>query len=127
MSEEQAVLTERRGRVLIVTLNRPDAMNAINGALSSGLVAAMEELDVTTVTFVGGEPGGFDRLLITSAAATDDTASASAAATTSPAAPTTAAPNAARPFRPTPQTWSRAAIDSRPCRYLASSYATPPE
>ncbi len=45
MSEEQAVLTERRGRVLIVTLNRPEAMNAINGALSTGLVAAMEELD----------------------------------------------------------------------------------
>ena len=42
---EPAVLTERRGRVLIVTLNRPDAMNAINGALSSGLVAAMDELD----------------------------------------------------------------------------------
>ena len=41
MSDEPAVLTERRGRVLLVTLNRPDAMNAINGALSSGLVAAM--------------------------------------------------------------------------------------
>lgn len=45
MSDESAVLTERRGRVLLVTLNRPDAMNAINGALSAGLVAAMEELD----------------------------------------------------------------------------------
>lgn len=44
-SDAPAVLTERRDRVLIVTLNRPDAMNAINGALSSGLVAAMEELD----------------------------------------------------------------------------------
>jgi enoyl-CoA hydratase len=45
MSDEPAVLTERRGRVLLITLNRPDAMNAINGALSSGLVAAVEELD----------------------------------------------------------------------------------
>lgn len=46
MSEDNdAVLTERRGRVLLVTLNRPDAMNAINGALSEGLVAAIEELD----------------------------------------------------------------------------------
>jgi enoyl-CoA hydratase len=45
MTDEQAVLTERRGRVLLITLNRPDAMNAINGALSSGLVAAVEELD----------------------------------------------------------------------------------
>ncbi len=44
MSEE-AVLTERRDRVLLITLNRPDAMNAINGALSAGLVAAVEELD----------------------------------------------------------------------------------
>ena len=29
MAEEEAVLTERRGRVMIITLNRPDAMNAI--------------------------------------------------------------------------------------------------
>jgi enoyl-CoA hydratase len=49
MSDEPAVLTERRGRVLLITLNRPDAMNAINGALSAGLVAATDELD--------GDPG----------------------------------------------------------------------
>ena len=42
---DAAVLTERRGRVLLITLNRPEAMNSINGALSSGLVAAIEELD----------------------------------------------------------------------------------
>jgi enoyl-CoA hydratase len=41
----EAVLTERRGRVLLITLNRPEAMNAINGALSRGLVAACAELD----------------------------------------------------------------------------------
>jgi enoyl-CoA hydratase len=40
-----AVLTERRGRVLLITLNRPEAMNAINGALSTGLWAAVQELD----------------------------------------------------------------------------------
>jgi enoyl-CoA hydratase len=46
MSEpNDAVLTEQRGRVLLITLNRPDAMNAINGALSAGLVAAVEQLD----------------------------------------------------------------------------------
>ncbi len=45
MSDEPAVLTERRERVLLITLNRPEAMNAINGALSAGLVAAVEELD----------------------------------------------------------------------------------
>jgi enoyl-CoA hydratase len=44
--EGAAVLTERRGRVLLITLNRPQAMNAINGALSHGLVAAIDELDV---------------------------------------------------------------------------------
>jgi enoyl-CoA hydratase len=45
MSDEVAVLTERRGRVLLITLNRPEAMNSINGALSRALVAAVEELD----------------------------------------------------------------------------------
>ena len=47
MSDE--VLTERRGRVLVITLNRPDQMNSINTALAKGLVAAIEELD--------GDPG----------------------------------------------------------------------
>jgi enoyl-CoA hydratase len=41
----EAVLTERRERVLVITLNRPDAMNAINGALSNGLWAAVQELN----------------------------------------------------------------------------------
>jgi enoyl-CoA hydratase len=47
MSEpsEDAVLTERRDRVLVITLNRPDAMNAINGALSNGLWSAVQELN----------------------------------------------------------------------------------
>lgn len=45
MSEEQAVLVERRGRVMVITLNRPDAMNAINGELSHGLWNAVKELD----------------------------------------------------------------------------------
>jgi enoyl-CoA hydratase len=40
-----AVLTEQRGRVLLITLNRPDAMNAINGALSNGLWAAVGRLN----------------------------------------------------------------------------------
>ena len=45
MSEEAAVLTEVRGRVLLITLNRPDQMNAVNTALAQGLVAAIKELD----------------------------------------------------------------------------------
>jgi len=39
------VLTEQRGRVLLITLNRPEAMNAINTELSQGLLAAIAQLD----------------------------------------------------------------------------------
>jgi enoyl-CoA hydratase len=39
------VLIERRDRVLLITLNRPDARNAINTALTEGLISAIEELD----------------------------------------------------------------------------------
>ena len=40
-----AVLTEQRGRVLLITLNRPEAMNAINAALSTGLWDAVQRLN----------------------------------------------------------------------------------
>jgi enoyl-CoA hydratase len=39
------VLTERRGRVLLITLNRPEARNAINHEVADGLIAAIGELD----------------------------------------------------------------------------------
>lgn len=39
------VLIERRDRVLLITLNRPKARNAINTALAKALTAAIEELD----------------------------------------------------------------------------------
>ncbi len=39
------VLTERRGRALVITINRPHARNAINRAVSFGLAAAVDELD----------------------------------------------------------------------------------
>jgi enoyl-CoA hydratase len=45
MTDEAAVLTERRGRVLLITLNRPEAMNSVNNALATGLLAAVAELD----------------------------------------------------------------------------------
>ena len=48
-SAQPAVLTERRDRVLVITLNRPDAMNAINGDLSNGLWSAIQDLN--------GDPG----------------------------------------------------------------------
>lgn len=40
-----SVLIERRARVLVITLNRPDAMNAINGSLAAGLWTAVEALN----------------------------------------------------------------------------------
>ena len=40
-----AVLTEVRGRVLLITLNRPEAMNAINTDLAQGLLRAVGQLD----------------------------------------------------------------------------------
>ncbi len=39
------VLTEVRGRVLLITLNRPEAMNSINTPLAQALLAALETLD----------------------------------------------------------------------------------
>jgi enoyl-CoA hydratase/carnithine racemase len=39
------VLTERRGHLLQITLNRPDARNAVNAALAEQLAAALETLD----------------------------------------------------------------------------------
>ena len=56
MTDEAAVLTEARGRVLLITLNRPDAMNSINGALSTGLVEAIAELDSNAPTPSGSWP-----------------------------------------------------------------------
>jgi enoyl-CoA hydratase len=45
MSDDQAVLTERRGRVLLITLNRPDARNSVNAELAHGIADALEQLD----------------------------------------------------------------------------------
>lgn len=44
MSEE-LVLIEDRGLVRIITMNRPDAMNSINIALSEAMAQAMDDLD----------------------------------------------------------------------------------
>jgi enoyl-CoA hydratase len=45
MGDEQAVLAERHGSVLLITLNRPDARNSVNAALAQGLALALDELD----------------------------------------------------------------------------------
>jgi enoyl-CoA hydratase len=39
------VLTERRDGILLITLNRPDARNAINLPVAEGIAAALDELD----------------------------------------------------------------------------------
>jgi enoyl-CoA hydratase len=39
------ILQERHGRVLLITLNRPAARNAVDSALGQALVAAIDELD----------------------------------------------------------------------------------
>ena len=54
-SAEQAVLIERRDRIMVITLNRPQAMNAINGALSNGLLNAVRELDEDDSLTAGGD------------------------------------------------------------------------
>jgi crotonobetainyl-CoA hydratase len=38
-----AALTERRGNVLIITLNRPEARNAVNCAVSTAVGDALQE------------------------------------------------------------------------------------
>jgi enoyl-CoA hydratase len=50
---EQAVLTERRDGVLLITINRPDARNAINLAVAEGIAAAMDDLDASKDVSVG--------------------------------------------------------------------------
>jgi enoyl-CoA hydratase len=51
--QTDAVLTERRGRVLVITLNRPEARNAVNLALAEGVAAALDELDADDSLTVG--------------------------------------------------------------------------
>ncbi|MGV0836763.1 crotonase/enoyl-CoA hydratase family protein [Mycolicibacterium thermoresistibile] len=59
-SSANPVLVEQRGRILIITINRPEAKNAVNLAVAQGLAAAMDRLDddkdlsVGIVTGAGG-------------------------------------------------------------------------
>jgi enoyl-CoA hydratase len=61
MSEAE-VLTEVDGNVLIVTINRPDAKNAMTKAAAEGIAAAMDRLDAETnlrVAILTGAGGTF--------------------------------------------------------------------
>src|SRR4051812_7983510 len=59
-NSENAVLVEQRDRILVITINRPEAKNAVNAAVSRGLADAMDRLDgdaglsVGVVTGAGG-------------------------------------------------------------------------
>lgn len=43
--EDQHLLTERRGHVLVVTMNRPEARNALSGPMMRGMEAAWDLVD----------------------------------------------------------------------------------
>jgi enoyl-CoA hydratase len=53
MNQQQAVLTERRDRVLVITINRPDQRNAVNAAVAEGIASALDELDGDDALSVG--------------------------------------------------------------------------
>jgi enoyl-CoA hydratase len=50
---EPPVLVERDGAVLIITLNRPEAMNALDGATTAGLLEANGQLESDPTLAVG--------------------------------------------------------------------------
>ena len=57
-----AVLTEAAGGVLLITLNRPEARNAVNLAVAEGIAAAVDRLDADAELQVGiltGAGGAF--------------------------------------------------------------------
>jgi len=59
---DAAVLTEQREGALLITLNRPEARNAVNLALAEGVAAALDDLDGDAELSVGvltGAGGGF--------------------------------------------------------------------
>lgn len=51
MSDE--VVVERRDGVQVITINRPEAKNALNGAVAEGIAAAIDELEETDELRVG--------------------------------------------------------------------------
>jgi enoyl-CoA hydratase len=53
MSDQAAVLTERRESVLIITINRPAQRNAVNADVANGIAGALDELDAADELSVG--------------------------------------------------------------------------
>lgn len=58
-----AALTERRGNVLVITINRPEARNCVNGAVSTAVGDALEQAqhdsDVRAVVITGSGDKSF--------------------------------------------------------------------
>jgi enoyl-CoA hydratase len=50
---DEAVLTEERDDVLVISINRPEARNAINGDVARGIAAALDRLDGEDALRVG--------------------------------------------------------------------------
>jgi enoyl-CoA hydratase len=63
MTEPSVVLQERRGRVALVTLNRPEKRNALNGQLRCAFLGAIDELardaDVRAIVVTGAGDKAF--------------------------------------------------------------------
>ena len=60
--DDQHCLTEQRGHVLIVTMNRPEARNALSGPMLAGLTAAWNRVDADPeirVAILTGAGGSF--------------------------------------------------------------------
>ena len=87
----EPVISERRGNVLLITLNRPEVRNAVNAALAAGVAGALEELDGDESLSVGvlTGAGGFFCAAWTSerSSRASRPGSATAASPASPSAP----------------------------------------
>ncbi|MBW0115392.1 crotonase/enoyl-CoA hydratase family protein [Pseudonocardia abyssalis] len=53
MSGSDEVLVERRGAVQVITINRPQVKNALNGAVAQGIADAVDELDASDELWAG--------------------------------------------------------------------------
>jgi enoyl-CoA hydratase len=53
VTEAEAVVVETRDNVLVITINRPEARNAVNGAVAEGVAAALDRLDGEASLSVG--------------------------------------------------------------------------
>ncbi len=53
MSDSEAVLTERRENVLLITIDRPEVRNAVNAAVAEGIARALDQLDGDDALSVG--------------------------------------------------------------------------